>query len=83
MHVRDAENGCEITDLVDGLPAADVGLRARDVITAVDRRRVQNREDLKRILVDMDAGDQVTLDIRRGSERLKKRVTLVPRPKGL
>jgi len=44
-----SDNGIEVADVVEGSPAAQRGLRAGDVITAVNRRAVRDIDDLTAI----------------------------------
>ncbi len=44
-----SDNGVEVTEVVDGSPAAQRGLRTGDVITAVNRVLVRNLDDLAEI----------------------------------
>jgi len=46
------DNGVEVTEVAEGSPAAQRGLRAGDVITAVNRRVVRNLQDLSAIAQD-------------------------------
>lgn len=45
-------NGVQVTSVEQGSPAAQRGLRSGDLITAVNRQRVQNLEQLRRIAND-------------------------------
>jgi S1-C subfamily serine protease len=51
-----------------------------DVITAMDGRRIRDENDLARVLLAHKPGDEVTVDVRRGDERLRVRVKLGERP---
>ncbi len=46
------ENGVEVTEVAEGSPAAQRGLRAGDVITAVNRQVIRNLQDLSAIAQD-------------------------------
>ena len=58
--------------------ASDGTLRARDVIVAVDGRRVETTQDLVAVLDTHGAGDEVTLALTRGGDRREVTVTLDP-----
>ena len=47
-----ADGGVEVSEVAEGSPAAQRGLRAGDVITAVNRTRVRNLQDLEAISAD-------------------------------
>lgn len=59
--------GIEVTSVADGSPAAQRGLRAGDVITAVNRRRVTNLQQLAAIAADNSI---LFLMVRRGERSL-------------
>jgi serine protease Do/serine protease DegQ len=59
--------GIEVTSVADGSPAAQRGLRAGDVITAVNRRRVTNLQQLAAIAEDNSI---LFLLVRRGERSL-------------
>ena len=69
-----------ITDVLDldRRGQQDVGLRARDVISAIDGKPVRDFNDLARVLGSYQAGAVVDLDVRRRDRAMKVRVTLVP-----
>jgi len=84
----DPETGAELTGVpiryvVDGGPAAEAGLRARDVITSVDGRPVTSTDDLLSALGEQAPGDWIPFQIaRRGDER-DFRIELSERPESL
>jgi S1-C subfamily serine protease len=47
-----ADSGVEVSEVAAGSPAAQRGLRAGDLITAVNRTRVRNLQDLAAIAAD-------------------------------
>jgi S1-C subfamily serine protease len=70
----DGETCVEVVEVVDGSPAADAGLRAEDLIVAVDGMRVESVFDLQRLMVAelidvpvrltvVRSGDVVELDL--------------------
>jgi serine protease Do/serine protease DegQ len=61
------DNGIEIGEVQDGTPAAQRGLRTGDLITHVNRTRVQNLQDLREVASSYDI---LFLQIRRGDRTL-------------
>jgi serine protease Do/serine protease DegQ len=61
------ENGIEINEVQEGTPAAQRGLRTGDLITHVNRLRVQNLQDLREVASRYDI---LFLNIRRGDRTL-------------
>ncbi|WP_434810054.1 S1C family serine protease [Microbacterium sp. bgisy189] len=54
-------SGAEIGGVIDGTPAADAGLEAGDVITAVDGTSVTDGDALSTLVAGYDPGDTVTI----------------------
>jgi serine protease DegQ len=76
----DTDEGVLVFSVVEGSPAAQAGLRAGDVIIAVDGEPLRAVEDLLAALRERSPGDRVELDIlRRGGQR-SLTVTLADRP---
>jgi len=61
------ENGIEINEVQEGTPAAQRGLRTGDLITHVNRLKVQNLQDLRDVASRYDI---LFLNIRRGDRAL-------------
>lgn len=62
-----ADGGVEVAEVAEGSPAAQRGLRAGDIITAVNRTRVRNLQDLEAIA----AGNRILfLLVQRGDRSL-------------
>ncbi|MDP3975156.1 MAG: trypsin-like peptidase domain-containing protein [Candidatus Jorgensenbacteria bacterium] len=62
-------------------PAADAGLRAEDLILAINGEKLTKENPLGAVIQKYNAGDAVTLSIRRGEAALSIPVTLGERPK--
>ena len=61
------ENGIEINEVQEGTPAAQRGLRTGDLITHVNRLRVQDLQDLREVASRYDI---LFLNVRRGDRAL-------------
>jgi S1-C subfamily serine protease len=62
-----SSGGIEVTEVTDGSPAAQRGLRAGDVITAVNRRAVRNLQQL----TELATGNRILfLLVKRGDRNL-------------
>ena len=75
------KQGVVISRVVRGAPAAQAGLQPRDVITAVDGQPIVDETSLGRALSQRKPGEQVQLNVARGSEQLTVDVTLGERPR--
>ncbi len=64
-----------VTEVVEGSPAAQAGLRSGDVFVAVNRQPVENRQDLTRE-INLNGGSELTLEIER--DRALQTVALTP-----
>jgi Do/DeqQ family serine protease len=57
------DHGAVIADVTPGGPGAKAGLKSGDVVTAIDGKTVQGRDDLTMDVVSRTPGSSVTLDI--------------------
>jgi putative serine protease PepD len=69
-------SGAQLVTVQDGSPAADAGLRAGDVITAVGDRVVTTSTELTAAVRSAQPGDTVTLTVRRDGDSSDVDVTL-------
>ncbi len=74
--------GVRLQQVVPGSPAAEAGLRAGQIIVSIDGEPVDEPQQVQQALSSRDAGDEVTLGIRRPSDDAtwEVRVKLAPRP---
>ena len=72
--------GARVASVVDGGPAADAGLRAGDVLKAVDGHEVEDSSSLSTLVGEHSPGDEVTVTITRGGDEQTLQVKLTDRP---
>jgi putative serine protease PepD len=68
--------GARVVSIQSGSPAADAGLQAGDVVTAIDDRPVTSSTELTAAVRSRQPGDQVGLTVRRNGETRTVEVTL-------
>jgi putative serine protease PepD len=73
---REVGTGAQLVQVQPGTPAADAGLQAGDVVTAVGDRVVTTSTELTAAVRSAAPGDQVTLTVRRGQDTQQIQVTL-------
>ena len=90
-----SKDGALITNVVDGGPADDAGLRAGrtstgagivaggDLIVKVDRREVKSPDDVGEAIAQKKPGETVEVEYYRGDDKKSARVKLGKRPSGL
>ena len=66
--------GVTITSVAAGGPAAEAGLKAGDVLTEANGRRLRNYLDWEAVKLDLHVGDAVTLSVRSGERTTTRRV---------
>jgi putative serine protease PepD len=72
--------GAALEQVKPGTPAADAGLQAGDVVTAIDGQTVTNADDLTARISAHQPGDKVTLTVTRNGGTKTIDVTLGTRP---
>jgi predicted metalloprotease with PDZ domain len=76
---RERDAGLEITTVLEGGPAQRAGLNPGDVLIAVDRLKVNDR-NLKRRLTRFEVGERVTASVFRGDELMEVGIVLRAAP---
>jgi len=66
VNVTTGTGGVKVNQVQQGTAAADAGLKAGDVITAVDGSPVQTAQRLRSVIAAHKPGDKVTLTLTRG-----------------
>ncbi len=75
-----AKNGIAVAQVVSGSPADQAGLKARDIITAVDGTQIVDESTLAQVLSTHKVGDKVSLSILRGNQQMTITVILGAQP---
>ncbi len=75
----DSNNGLVLDGVRDDSPAAKAGLKAGDRIIKIGTREVKNVYDYTYALGEMKAGQEYTVELMRGSEKLVLKVTPIQR----
>jgi serine protease Do len=70
---------CKVLEVVEDSPAGKAGLKNNDTIAKFDGQAVGNIDDLHRLLRKKKPGDEVSVEVRRGEETVKLKVTLARR----
>lgn len=76
---KEAASPAIVEVVYDGTAAAEAGLQAKDVVVAVNGKPTPDRTALAEAIARHDPGDQVTLAVERGGDRLEKKL-VVPEP---
>jgi len=76
---REKDHGLLLTNVLEGGPAQRAGLNPGDVLIAIDRLRVSER-NLRRRLARFESGERVTASVFRGDELLEVGLVLRPAP---
>jgi serine protease Do len=65
---KDEDTECKIAKVVPGSPAEKAGIESNDVVTRFDGKQVNSFETLQGLVAKKRIGDEVMVELRRGSE---------------
>jgi len=68
VSIVSADSGARVIHVANGSPADQAGLKADDVIVAVDGESVGTSSKLVRLVRGAEPGDEVTLQVKRGGD---------------
>ncbi|HXP46835.1 MAG TPA: trypsin-like peptidase domain-containing protein [Terriglobales bacterium] len=77
FHTIEQDRGILVLTVEPASPAAEAGVRERDIIVSFDGQRVSGIDDLQRLLTDVRIGALTRLVALRGAEKLE--IALTPR----
>ena len=82
IQVSDAANngGAKVDSVVTGSPADSAGLKAGDVVTAIDAKQISKADDLTAVVNVYKPGDKATITVDRGGSTKSISVTFGTRP---
>ena len=72
--------GAEIAQVEAGAPGAQAGLKARDLITAIDGKTVTSTDDFIAMINNYQPGQTVTMTVKRSGKTMTVKVKLGVRP---
>src|SRR5262249_44717731 len=70
------EGGAKLASVTEGAPSEGAGLKAGDVVTAVDGKAIKKSEELSDAIGTRKPGDTVALTLTRGGKPMTIKVTL-------
>jgi len=71
-----AKSGVVVVGLTSGAPAAQAGIAAGDVITAIGKREIKNLEDYRQALIEIKKGKTVVFQIQQ--QERKRYIAITP-----
>ena len=74
-------SGAYVDSVEAGSPAAQSGIQAKDIITALGSQKITSFSDLARILRSFSPGDETTVTVYRGGKELTLDITLGEKPR--
>jgi peroxiredoxin len=77
--IEDGQRGVRITEVIEGTPAEQAGVAVGDEIVRVDGRPLATTDDLLTRLHGRKSGENLAIEVARGTRRLRLSATLAPR----
>jgi serine protease Do len=74
---QNIEGGAMVTNIDSNSAAAEAGLKLQDIITSINDKTITSSDNLRKYLYsELEVGDQVTLGVYRGGEKITIQLTL-------
>jgi serine protease Do len=74
---QNIEGGAMVTNIDSNSAAAEAGLKVQDIITSINDKTITSSDNLRKYLYsELEVGDQVTLGVYRGGEKITIQLTL-------
>jgi len=80
LNLSSSTQGVVVVEIVRGTAAEKAGVKAMDVITAIDGTVITSAEGLQEIVSDHQVGDTITLDILRDGKQISLTAALQAKP---
>jgi photosystem II stability/assembly factor-like uncharacterized protein len=80
LQTEKSEAGLRVALVTPDSPADKAGVKANDLLLAIDKKEIKEEGTIFAALRDRKAGDKVTLEIKRGGDKKEIVVTLADRP---
>jgi peroxiredoxin len=77
--LEQGKRGVKVTEVIEGTPAAEVGLRIGDEIVAIDGVPLAGPDDLVGRVHAHRSGDRITLEVARGARKVAVAAVLAPK----
>ncbi len=73
------KKGVLVTEAFEGDPASEAGIKAKDIIIAVNGKDIENTHDLTRIIANFKVGEKVDIDVLRDGRKKTFKITIAKR----
>lgn len=76
VHLNPDAKECQISEVEKGSPAEKAGLQADDIVLRCDKKKIADLEDLIALIRKHKPGDELPLEVRRGTEVINLKVVV-------
>ncbi len=73
------KKGVLVTEAFEGDPASEAGIKAQDIIIAVNGKQIENTHDLTRMIANFKVGEKVYIDVLRDGKKKTFKITIAKR----
>jgi len=80
LDVAATTKGAVVADVVTGSPAAQAGIRAKDIVIKIGTTTIKSSSDVQDTLKNLKVGDKVPIQVLRDGKRVNLQVTLKEKP---